>query len=177
MPPYTRPTQLIVGPRPENDILRKTYNAAFELDRLGFTTWVTAPRMILQKNGFNYVWLKQGITDYADSSEFFTKLAYSLTGQSEQLFFSKIWNDVDGKTTKLDFYRSYKDTYKFENYLDETKNFKYRRSLTRLRLSNHSLRIETRRYVVEERHERVCQFCDETVIENEKTSFNLLSFV
>ena len=109
---------------PDNDILRKSYNVAFELDRLGYTTWVTAARMILQKNGFNYVWLKQGIPDYVNSSEFFTKLTYSLTCQSEQLFFSKIWNDVDGKTTKLDFYRAYKDTYKFENYLDEIKNFK-----------------------------------------------------
>ena len=52
--------------------------------------------------------------------------------------------------------------------MDEIKNFKYRRSLTRLRLSNHSLRIETGRYVGEERQERVCQFCDKNVIENEK---------
>ena len=92
-------------------------------------------------------------------------------------FFSKIWNDVDGKTTKLDFYRAYKDTYKFENYLDEIKNFKYRRSLTRLRLSNHSLRIETGRYVGEERHERVCQFCDKNVVENEKTSSDFLFII
>ena len=46
-----------------------------------------------------------------------------------------------------------------EPYL-ETNNFKYRQIITKFRLSDHNLKIETGRYHKVPREQRVCSFCN-----------------
>ena len=52
--------------------------------------------------------------------------------------------------------------------MEHVKNFKYRRAISKLRLSNHPLRIETGRYYKELVEERICLFCDLNHVETEK---------
>ena len=56
-----------------------------------------------------------------------------------------------------------------EDYLVEVSNIKHRISLTKLRISDHSLHIETGRYTkpYTESHERICNLCKKEV-EDEK---------
>ena len=63
---------------------------------------------------------------------------------------------------KLKTYALFKTTFKFETYLDVIPNFKVRSCFAKLRLSAHSLHIETGRYGGKNkipRAERYCQFC------------------
>ena len=120
-------------------------------------------RSILQNNGLSYIWLNQNSPNYIDEQKLFSDLERSLISQSEQLFYSRIRS-----LSKLDFYRNFKMNHKREVYLDEIKNFQLRRSFTRIRVSNHLLRIETGRYYNEERHERICKLCSLEKIESER---------
>ena len=76
---------------------------------------------------------------------------------------------------KLDTYFSFKRSFDYENYLDLKHPQKH--LLTKYRLSNHCLRIETGRheritnvcgkYEILPRHERICLYCNTNCIENE----------
>jgi hypothetical protein len=52
-------------------------------------------------------------------------------------------------------------------YLDKITNFKKRKILAKLRLSNHTLMIEKGRHMGLEKEERVCPFCDGDDVEDE----------
>ena len=62
---------------------------------------------------------------------------------------------------KLRTYALFKTTFKFEPYLDTLSDFTTRSSFAKLRLSAHSLQIETGRYEVRKtpKEERYCGYC------------------
>jgi hypothetical protein len=70
---------------------------------------------------------------------------------------------------KLSTYRTFKSNFCFEQYLSEVKNDSHRRSLAKLRSSNHTLAIETGRYTrpITPRNERICRLCLSDEIEDE----------
>ena len=68
---------------------------------------------------------------------------------------------------KLQSYCIFKEDSQLEPYIDAIKQTKYRFALSRLRLSSHSLAIETGRYTGIPRSERICTFCNMNVVENE----------
>ena len=67
------------------------------------------------------------------------------------------------KATKREPYRLFKiiDNYKCEDYLHQVTNMRNRIALTKLRLSNHKLAIDTRRYSrpFKKPAERICPIC------------------
>ena len=67
------------------------------------------------------------------------------------------------KATKWRTYRLFKtiDNYKCEDYLHQVTNTRHRIALTKLRLSNHKLAIETGRYsrAFKKPEERICPIC------------------
>ena len=74
---------------------------------------------------------------------------------------------------KLNLYRKIKSHFRFEPYLSNIHMFKYRRSITALRISSHHLEVEVGRYVQKkrgkkevqiERNKRYCMLC----LENNK---------
>ena len=154
---------------PDDHILKQSYDSSIELDKLGFTSWATSVRFILQNNGFGSIWEKQTSINILDREKIVKNLGARLKDQYVQLFHAQIFNDDvnSGTKNKLQFYRNFKLSYSMENYLNYVQNFNYRRAFSRLRLSNHTLRIETGRYVKEVRNERLCIFCDKSEIENE----------
>ena len=62
---------------------------------------------------------------------------------------------------KLKLYASFKSSFKFEPYLDILSDFRIRSVLAKLRLSAHTLQIETGRFckIKTPRNERFCQYC------------------
>ena len=50
--------------------------------------------------------------------------------------------------------------------MDNIKNDKHRKELTRFRISAHELAIETDRYIGQERRERLCSLCKNKMSQN-----------
>ena len=104
------------------------------------------------------------LNDYHDKSTFVNKrLFQTITDQFHQTSFEMIRN----ADSKLRTYGLFKKMVGFESYLTDIKNFKHRRSLTKFRLSNHDLAIETGRYKqrnTETKKElRVCPLCNDGI--------------
>ena len=74
----------------------------------------------------------------------------SKTDIEQQTWISEIHNDErkdPHQKNKLRTFRKFKLTHDYENYLTNVRNINHRVAITKLRLSNHKLAIETRRYV------------------------------
>ena len=70
------------------------------------------------------------------------------------------------ESSKLKFYSLLKTEPGAEKYLADISNVKHRVDLTRLRLSSHSLHIETGRHNSTHREERTCILCTTTTDSN-----------
>lgn len=80
----------------------------------------------------------------------------------------KTWNNSVFHSRKLEFYRTFKENYELEHYLELIRDFDQRRNLTKFRISNHKLAIETGRYGKIPVDERICIFCPSKEIETEE---------
>jgi hypothetical protein len=65
------------------------------------------------------------------------------------------------ESSKLYLYSQLKSDIKLENYLLIENSFEKRQLLTKFRVSDHSLEIETGRYKNITRQQRLCSFCKE----------------
>ena len=77
------------------------------------------------------------------------------------------WHDTLSNQSKMEYLCLYKNDFEHENYIDIVKNEKYRKELSRFRLSSHSLYIETGRYENVNRQDRLCKVCTQNVLESE----------
>ena len=68
---------------------------------------------------------------------------------------------------KLRTYNKFKSRLQYEYYLDQIPNADHRKTLTRLRVSSHNLRIETGRWQKNTPMQRTCKFCTNSLIEDE----------
>ena len=69
---------------------------------------------------------------------------------------------------KLRTYRTFKQSFKAEQYVKSVISRKARQSLAKFRCGTAPLRIETGRYVGEREHDRLCVLCDAMEVENEE---------
>ena len=83
-----------------------------------------------------------------------------------QRWLSDVNNDVRkdaNQKNKIRTFRKFKtiENYKYKDYLRQVTNIRHRITLTKLRLSNHKLAIETGRYVrpYKKPEERICPIC------------------
>ena len=76
--------------------------------------------------------------------------------------FCESWKNKLSNSSKADTYKKLKSIPKFEKYLDDIKNIKYLKALTKLRLSDHKLMIEEgrRKRPIIPREERICKTCN-----------------
>lgn len=79
------------------------------------------------------------------------------------------WNqtNISMKDGKLVTYLNIKTNFGLEKYLTLIKNYQYRRSICKLRVSSHRLLIEQGRYKNIPRNERLCNNCNQNTIEDE----------
>ena len=69
------------------------------------------------------------------------------------------WKHSLCNSQKLEFYNAFKDSYTSSVYLDVTRKNPNRKTLVKLRISNHKLNIETGRYDKISRCNRICPVC------------------
>ena len=113
----------------ESTLLYAAYNKSVELHRNGVKTWYSGFKLLLQN-------LQQ-------SERVIYNLPLSVIKQACKNLFTDKWNNfISQDTSKLKLYSTFKNNINFEHYLDDVKNFKHRCSLTKLRISAHSLEIE-----------------------------------
>ena len=123
------------------------------LDERGRITWASHIRCLLERYGFSFVWISQGVGDVDVFMEIFkTKL---------QEHFKNTWFTDIGNTSKLAIYSTFEREFELERYL----NFKIiksnRQALSRLRCSSHMLQIEVGRHKNMLMADRLCVFCKE----------------
>ena len=81
-------------------------------------------------------------------------------------YFEK-WKADLSISRKLEFFKTFKDSYESENYLNTINNFNQRRHFTKFRISNHKLAIESGRYNKTKIEDRLCNLCNHHKIESE----------
>ena len=84
--------------------------------------------------------------------------------------FVKKWFSSIRNSNQLIVYKELKQSFEFEDYLLYTSCRQNRVILTKLRISAHSLRVETGRYASRQRldrNQRICNYCNKNVIEDE----------
>ena len=81
----------------------------------------------------------------------------------EDQFYQSSFATINAGGSKLSLYSLIKSTSGYEKYLSDVKNIKHRISMTKLRLSNHSLNIEIGRHSRIPKDLRVCPVCPSEV--------------
>ena len=132
-----------------DDVLNeRNYNAS---------NWGYQVKNIFESLGFAYTWNNQALDNLT-----FHEIKQRLFDQANQDLMRSI-----NTSTKLQSYCIFKEDTQLESYIDTVKVTKYGFALSRLRLSSHSLAIQTGRYTGIPRHERICTSCNMNAVENE----------
>ena len=82
--------------------------------------------------------------------------------------FIQKWRSDFVSNRKLYLYNNFKCSFEYEPYLNMIKDKNLRQSLSKLRLSSHTLRTETARYGRNriDRTERLCLYCDQRPLDD-----------
>ena len=135
-----------------NRILLSSYNDAIKEN----LSWVTGIKGHLEQNGM----LSLYTNDYPDKPNFIhKKLCQTLSDEFHQNAFATIKEE----RSKLRTFALFKTEIGMEKYLNEIKNVAIRIQITRFRLSNHNLMIETGRHSDIPKEQRYCPFCQNKV--------------
>ena len=142
-----------------NFLLSLSYKSAVNDTVIGNCLWLSNIKETLARNGM----LNLFLNPYENQPMFIhKKLFRTLSDQFHQDAFAFI----NRKNSKLRPYATIKTEIGTERYLMEVTNYKIRSQVTKLRLSNHKLAIETGRYKNIQKEARFCPFCP-TLVENE----------
>ncbi|MEW8546452.1 MAG: reverse transcriptase family protein, partial [Candidatus Thiodiazotropha sp.] len=144
----------------ENIILRTVYDISVLDCEKGYCNWVSNVKTLLEQFGFGYVWLNP----YVDPKNFICAFKQRLIDN----FIQKWKSDLENNRV-LTLYNYFKTDFVYEEYLDKVGNKTLRQGITRIRLSSHTLRIQTGRYGRNrlDRAERLCLFCETGQIDDE----------
>ena len=121
--------------------------------------WLNCVRTILERNGFGYIWLRQGFN--CDMKAIRDALKDRLQDQ-----FRQEWSGTMEASTKCVLYRNLKIKFELEAYLLRLPRNIWR-NIVKLRCSNHKLEIETGRYAGIDRDLRYCGKCAMNIIGDE----------
>lgn len=144
----------------DNIILQTVYNQALSDCKRGRTNWVASVKKLLCDYGFAYVFDEQRV----DNISFFIGVFRQRIIDS----FIQQWYGSLDTSPILKSYKLFKLQFQYEIYLDVLPS-NLRFYISRLRLSAHSLRIQTGRYARNRipRNERYCTYCNTNDIEDE----------
>lgn len=144
----------------DNIILQNIYKLAYNDCINGRKNWLSNVRKLLNEYGFNNVW---------DNPEnCLTKSFIHVFKQRVIDCFLQDWNSNIENSGVLELYRNIKEDFSYEKYLDILPG-NLRTYFCKIRLSAHSLRIQTGRYARNRipRNERYCQYCNTNDLEDE----------
>ena len=129
--------------------------ASYQNAKIESLKWVTNINKCLDSIGMTYIFLNN--TDNTIHNKVFQRLCDIYSQQSS--------TRISTPDSKLRTYNLIKKDNEIQPYLINIKNVNYRKSLTKFRLSNHDLMIETGRYTKPKipKENRFCPFCADKV--------------
>ena len=122
--------------------------------------WTSSVESKLSRLGFGYIWANISLTKQEIDSQL-PNIVQCLMDCTDQDYFSILQSEI-----KLRTYVKYKHDFKLEPYVTKL-NFKNRQELSRLRLSDHKLKVEVGRYTKPKTplEDRTCTVCPNSVEE------------
>ena len=155
---------LTLTKHPKHKLSQVAYNDV--KSRMNKELWSQKIKRVLDQIGLGYLWTKA----HENGIGILNIIKQRLKDIELQRWLSEVDNDVRkdaNQKNKLRTFRKFKtiETYKCEDYLRQVTNVQHRITLTKLRLSNHNLAIETGRYVrpYKKPEERICPICKKDV--------------
>lgn len=148
-----------------NPLLKEAYELSKNIHKDGCYTWYSFSNSIFQELGLD-------IIDYESFGDAFNKIKNNLKSKFNNVisehYKEKTLNKLSSlsENSKLFLYSQLKTEFKMEDYL-VNQPFKIRQQITKLRVSDHTLEIETGRYKNLPRNQRFCKFCHEHKTEDE----------
>ena len=145
----------------ENKMIKHVYNQMLldlELDNRR-VNWASLVKKLLSELGFYEVWLQQNVGDH--------QMFLAIFKQRVRDSFIQTWNSELAESSMALFFRNTSD-FGFKAYLNIVTVKKFRRALSRLRMSSHRLEVEMGRWkrpVKVAYGERKCRVCG--VLEDE----------
>ena len=121
--------------------------------------WADNIRDILCRYNFNDIWISQDIVDEDKFLFEFKQRVIDCFVNEAVAFFED--------SPKCNFYRYIYDIHKLQFYLSRPVNYMHIPPICKYRIHAHSLKIETGRYLNIDRQERICDFCNDSCIEDE----------
>ena len=114
--------------------------------------WTQTINEVLSKHGMSF-----------RINEISQNIGNAFFGRAKDMFHQEAFCGINAPQAKLRTYGLIKHDIGRENYLIQIRNIKVRQKLTKLRLSNHKLRIEVGRHMGLQKEERVCEVCNEDI--------------
>jgi len=147
---------------PSDHIARKMFVLLQSLDNMGFPTWFTNLKKVLEKYG-----LEDLIHNNSVPMTQYRHIKQHVYDVFEEKFITMVTDSQ--RCPKLRTYNQFKFNFGYETYLS-LQIPKYRVSLSRLRISSHHLEIERGRYTIPKTPAelRICKQCNEQLVENEQ---------
>ena len=146
----------------ENSLLRNIYNMLRNdvTNNLTYNgnNWAYNVKTMLDNIGLSFIWDNQGTIENIPYLEIKQRI---FDNANQELIMSI------NTSTKLQAYSNFKYDTEYEPYLKYIHNKKHKFALSRLRLSAHSLAVETGRYDRTPREDRLCAHCNMNQHENE----------
>ena len=122
-----------------------------------FECWAAGIRKLLNELGFSYLWDFQNIS----------KLQLDMVIQTIYGQYCQSWYSELIESNKLDTLKGVNKVFSFEKYISCISIEIHRVALSRFRCSAHKLMIEEGWYRNIERMQRLCQYCNMNIIEDE----------
>ena len=133
---------------PERSIVKRVYNVLENLHLRGFATWITKVRELIHNYNLNVE---------MDSESFKRACKGALSNK-----FIEDWNAELNDTQKNPLLRTYKQIkteFTMEPYLDLVQNCRYRKAISSIRTSSHTLTVEYGRHHNIPLNMRLCHTC------------------
>ena len=135
-----------------NELLIASYNDAAKEN----LPWLSNIKTVLENKGM----LNLYINSYENKPAFINKKIFQRLSDE---FHQHSFENIRREQSKLRTYALFKTEIGLEKYLTEIKNISLRIEMTKFRLSNHSLMIETGRHKGIPKELRFCPFCHHAV--------------
>ncbi|MCG8046600.1 MAG: reverse transcriptase family protein, partial [Candidatus Thiodiazotropha endolucinida] len=120
-------------------------------------SWASKVQQLMNDLGFSYLWNNTDITNL--------QLASMIERVYDQHY--QKWYEALRTSSKLSTYNTIKTQVGIEKYLSVVNNSRHRSELAKFRCSAHKLAIEEGRFRNVERDQRLCVYCNMSVVENE----------
>jgi hypothetical protein len=128
-----------------NSLVTKSYENACEK----MLDWNERIKKLISEHGMQY-----------KLSENSSKISNAFSGRATDIFVQDAFSGISKPEAKLRTYSLIKYKFEREEYLEQIRNTKHRQTLTKFRLSNHKLMIETGRHIKLPKEKRICQVCN-----------------